>query len=105
MTERFWRRVATKPHQRRQPRWVETVACGSPRRLTISPAESSPLSSSSRRMRSLVGSPRPRKYFPSNCTRLGDSTRAKGEPEMTPLAVCAFAFISVDYDIEYSRYK
>jgi hypothetical protein len=24
---------------------------------------------------------------------------------MTSLAVCAFAFISVNYDIEYSRYK
>src|SRR5918994_1399845 len=88
MTERFGRRVATKPHQRRQPRWVETVACGSPTRRTISPAESSPLSPSSRRMRSLVGSPSPRKNFPSNSTRLGESANANGEPEMTSPAVC-----------------
>jgi hypothetical protein len=56
-------------------------------------------------MRSLVGSPSPRKYFPSNWTRLGDSTRAKGEPEMTSLAVCAFGPISVKYDIGDSRCK
>src|ERR671923_1242881 len=105
MTERFSRRVSTKPHHRRQPRCVDTVACGIPSRLTISPAESSPLSSSNRRMRRRVGSPRPRKYLPSRSMRLGEPPSVNGASEMTPIGSVAWVSISVNYDIGYSRYR
>src|SRR5919108_5213474 len=69
-----------------------------PRRLTISPAESSPASCRSCRTRSRVGSPRPRKYLASSSLRVGASASAKGAVDRT-------AAILLYHDIGNDRYK
>src|SRR5487761_1782713 len=80
----------TKPHQLRQARWFDTFGCDSPRACTNCPTESSPWSRRSSRMRTRVGSPRPRKYLAMRSDSAGASGRAKGADERGVTAVSDF---------------
>src|SRR5215211_5647657 len=77
------RRVVTKPHQRRQARWLETLDWAWPSRRVSAPADSSPSAWSSSRMRSRVGSPRARKYLATRSPRAGASGRRNGASSAT----------------------
>src|SRR5216684_2449426 len=67
-----------KPHQRKQARWFETFGCGSPKRSTKSPTESSPSSRRNSRIRNRVASPNPRKYFATRSVSTGASGSRNG---------------------------
>src|SRR5947209_9886790 len=90
-----------KPHQRKHARWFETFGCGSSSRATSSPTESSPSSRSSSRMRTRIGSPRPRKYFATRSLRAGASGRRKGASS-TDTGISPH--VSTDIDIRTHRY-